>query len=88
MNGQDAVLMIGLLALFAVGFIFCARIEYGDGEHNLDWHRRKGQWQVRYSDGRLSQPFTRKVAEEYAEMFDGVVIPKETDDPARSDGSR
>ena len=80
MNIYDTVLTVGFIAIFLVGFIFVAHVEYGDGEeHNLDWHRRKGQWQVRYSDGRLSQPFTRKKAEEYAEMFHGVVIPKENE---------
>ena len=57
MNVHDILLTVGFLGLFLLGFILCAHLEYGDGDdHNLDWHRRKGQWQVRYSDGRLSQP--------------------------------
>ena len=78
MTVEDIALAVAFALLMIAAFIFCARWDHNDGsDHNMDWHRRYGQWQVRYPDGKLSQPFTRKVAEEYAEMFDGVVVPKE-----------
>ena len=78
MTGPDIIFSLFIVALLLWGAVSLCRKEFGgDEDHNLAWHRAHGQWRVRYHDGQLSQPFTRKVAEEYADMFDGVVIPKE-----------
>lgn len=62
-----------------VGIFVIAMLIAGAGpeeEHTLGWHRRNGEWRVLYPDGQRSQPFSRKVAEDYAEMFGGKVIPR------------
>jgi len=45
-----------------------------DTNGNLDRHRIYGKFYVRYPDGKRSQPFSWRVANEYKERFGGEVI--------------
>lgn len=63
-----------LLACFFIG----SEIGEDESEHSMGWHSAYGKWQVRYPDGKVSQPFSRKVAEDYREMFGGEIIPKQS----------
>jgi hypothetical protein len=52
--------------------------DYDPGENaSIGWHRRNGQYRVLYSDGQYSQPFSYYTARDYAQMFNGVVVPKD-----------
>lgn len=45
-----------------------------EAQLSLDYHRINGQYQVRYNDGKLSQPFLYHTARFYADHFGGEVI--------------
>jgi hypothetical protein len=79
--------VIGLigLVLVAIGAVALAfklspSAKQDEAEHLMGWHQTYGEWRVRYPDGKISQPFSRQVAEDYAEMFGGEVIPKDQEE--------
>ena len=47
---------------------------------NLLWHRLNGKWRVIYPSGEKSQPFTKRVAKDYRDIFGGVIerVPNKT----------
>ena len=58
-------------------------------DHSIGWHRENGTHRVVYTDtimpnGKfaVSQPFTYRVACDYAKMFDGVVIGRNQTPPS------
>jgi hypothetical protein len=78
MSGQDWVGILFVIG-WAVALILLCLFpgpETDNDEHSVGWHRGHGRFRVQYPDGKISQPFTRKVAEDYAEIFGGKVIPK------------
>lgn len=76
------------LSLFTAFLFMCIglviydaiRPDNGRGQ-SLNWNRLNGKWRVLYSDGKYSQPFTRAVASDYAELFDGKVVPSSAYQP-------
>ena len=72
---------IALVILFLVGLAVASSLDGGSYEpgegDSLDRHRMYGNYRVLYNDGKLSQPFGRKTAQDYAEMFGGTVVPKD-----------
>lgn len=47
-----------------------------NSDKSIDWHRIHGTRRVLYPDGQLSQSFSKDVAKEYAEIFNGKIVKK------------
>lgn len=74
------LILIALIAVLMV--LFCWPREPSGRERSLDFNARYGRYRVLYPDGRRSQPLCKDVAEEYAELFKGTVIP--ADEPTET----
>lgn len=74
-------IFLGAVILFLFIVSLLARPEKSGARHeqdfSVDYHYQHGRHQVRYPDGRLSQPFLPYTARAYAEMFHGEVIPRQ-----------
>lgn len=73
--GLTDIIGIVFLVLFFGCIIFFASFDLGrEDDHCINWHRLHGKWRVKYPDGQVSQPFSRKIAEDYQKLFGGEVI--------------
>ena len=68
--------VIALVFIVVVVAACCAVSVPSKEDASIADHHLYGEWQVRYPDGQLSQPFHRETAREYANMFGGIVIRK------------
>lgn len=75
-----AMFLLALVALAVLLLVMwlAKRIVYGPSGADASryYNRRVGRWRVRYSDGQYSEPMCYDVAQDYAEIFGGVVVPK------------
>jgi hypothetical protein len=72
-----------ILALFCIGgpmlILVVASFSEPSGRNcSRDHNAIHGRWRVRYNDGKLSEPMCKDVAEDYASIFGGTVIPRFT----------
>ena len=74
---------IGLILLAGIIFLFVDTVVPTGRDRSMGWHRIHGKYRVQYPEidprtgkNQISQPMTHSVAKDYAEMFDGVVVPK------------
>lgn len=71
---------VALIGGLALSFVYVGDPRYGlsgcsGRNESMNFNRQYGKWRVRYPEGYYSQPFCRDVADDYAEMFNGVVVP-------------
>lgn len=79
--------------LIVIVVVFRPREPQGANE-SMSFNRQYGKYRVKYPEGYYSQPFCKDVAEDYAKMFNGVVVPvteyrsmKEVRDAKDAEGS-
>ncbi len=65
-----------VVAFFIIALFILLRPREPKGRNaGLSFNLRYGKYRVRYPEGYYSQPFCKDMAEDYAEMFNGVVVP-------------
>jgi hypothetical protein len=75
---------LGVTLLLGVCVLTLCRFNKDAGlDRNMDWHRINGKYRVEYPDidprtgkNQISQPMTKAVAQDYAAMFNGRVVPR------------
>jgi hypothetical protein len=82
-TGWIFVGIIASIVLASVVFLFVDAFKGYGRDRSMLWHRMNGQYRVQYpgidphtGKNYVSQPMSRSVAKDYAEMFNGTVISK------------